>query len=112
MPENTVSVARPTKWGNPHDWRDWREQWPWPGMPSGPVPHEAEIGRDEWCKGMAVQAFEEDVRDGVIALPFHELRGKNLACWCRLGGWPKSCHADILLELANPTTNPDLTEGE
>lgn len=28
----------------------------------------------------------------------HELRGKNLACWCRAG---KPCHADVLLELAN-----------
>lgn len=28
----------------------------------------------------------------------HELRGKNLACWCRDG---QACHADVLLELAN-----------
>lgn len=27
-----------------------------------------------------------------------ELRGKNLACWCRLD---QPCHADVLLELAN-----------
>ena len=26
------------------------------------------------------------------------LRGKNLACWCKEG---ESCHADVLLELAN-----------
>jgi hypothetical protein len=26
------------------------------------------------------------------------LRGKNLACWCRLDA---PCHADVLLELAN-----------
>ncbi|MET3514306.1 hypothetical protein ABIC63_002078 [Pseudacidovorax sp. 1753] len=26
------------------------------------------------------------------------LRGKNLACWCKPGA---SCHADVLLELAN-----------
>lgn len=26
------------------------------------------------------------------------LRGKNLACWCPLD---QSCHADVLLELAN-----------
>jgi hypothetical protein len=26
------------------------------------------------------------------------LRGKNLACWCKLG---TACHADVLLELAN-----------
>jgi len=27
-----------------------------------------------------------------------ELRGKNLACWCRSD---ESCHADVLLEIAN-----------
>jgi hypothetical protein len=27
-----------------------------------------------------------------------ELRGKNLACWCKPG---EPCHADVLLELAN-----------
>ncbi len=27
-----------------------------------------------------------------------DLRGKNLACWCRLD---QPCHADVLLELAN-----------
>jgi hypothetical protein len=27
-----------------------------------------------------------------------ELRGKNLACWCKPGD---PCHADVLLELAN-----------
>jgi Domain of unknown function (DUF4326) len=29
------------------------------------------------------------------------LTGKNLACWCRLDGKP--CHADTLLQIANPT---------
>ena len=28
----------------------------------------------------------------------HELRGKDLICWCA----PESCHADVLAELANP----------
>jgi len=27
-----------------------------------------------------------------------ELRGKNLACWCKLS---EVCHADVLLEIAN-----------
>jgi hypothetical protein len=27
-----------------------------------------------------------------------QLRGKNLACWCKPGA---PCHADVLLELAN-----------
>jgi hypothetical protein len=36
-------------------------------------------------------------------LPVAELRGKNLACWCAPGD---KCHADILLELANPSPPP------
>jgi hypothetical protein len=28
-----------------------------------------------------------------------ELRGRDLACWCRRKTWP--CHADVLLEIAN-----------
>jgi hypothetical protein len=27
----------------------------------------------------------------------HELRGKNLVCWCA----PERCHAEVLIELAN-----------
>jgi hypothetical protein len=29
-----------------------------------------------------------------------DLAGKNLACWCKPG---EPCHADVLLDLANPT---------
>lgn len=31
------------------------------------------------------------------------LRGKNLACWCKSD---EPCHADVLLELANPPSPP------
>ena len=37
-------------------------------------------------------------------LDLSELRGHDLACWCPLvddDGKPVSCHADLLLELAN-----------
>ena len=30
-----------------------------------------------------------------------ELRGKNLACWCKTGVLGSPCHADVLLKLAN-----------
>ena len=32
-----------------------------------------------------------------------ELRGKNLACWCKPG---TPCHADVLIELANKEPTP------
>lgn len=36
-----------------------------------------------------------------------ELRGRDLACWCRRKTWP--CHADVLLEVANsPRIGGDL----
>lgn len=82
MPENTVYVGRPTKWGNPHK------------RGHGSIrTHED-----------AVHCFEEMLKygdDDCYPLDeeiIRELRGKNLACWCSL---KSSCHADILLEIAN-----------
>ena len=69
MPPNTVNVARPSKWGNPY--------------------RVEEYGREG-----AIQKY----RKWLIGRDLSELRGKNLACWCRLD---QACHADILLELAN-----------
>jgi hypothetical protein len=34
------------------------------------------------------------------------LRGKDLACWCRLD---QACHADVLLKLANAPLECDAT---
>ena len=37
-----------------------------------------------------------------------ELRGKDLMCWCPLedeDGNPIPCHAEVLLEIANPKEN-------
>lgn len=46
------------------------------------------------CPSWQEQADARDTIMGSIA----ELRGKNLACWCKPGA---PCHADVLLELAN-----------
>ena len=75
LPPNTVSVARPSKWGNPFT--------------------VAEYGRS-----LAVANFRNRLigMDLIGALDLSELRGKNLACWCRPHD---ECHADILLEMAN-----------
>ena len=42
----------------------------------------------------AVEAF----REGYEFDDIEELRGKDLACWCKLSD---PCHADVLLEWAN-----------
>lgn len=102
MPPNTVLVSRPSKWGNPHDWRGWLSDWP-AELPPRPL-HSDEMSRESWCKDRAAQAFREDLADGSLNLPLHELRGKNLACWCKPG---EPCHADVLLELANAPTSTE-----
>lgn len=93
MPPNTVYVGRPTKWGNPFT----PEQY-WDAGYSGSV---------EVALGHCVNAFRAMMTGrshwahGSTAYPqisISELRGKNLACWCKSGD---PCHADVLLELAN-----------
>ncbi|MEW1990745.1 DUF4326 domain-containing protein [Microbacterium sp. NPDC078849] len=80
-PDNTVVVARPSKWGNPF----------------------RVVNGD---RARAVELFE---RSAIGFGTFHpdliraELAGKNLACWCPLPapGEPDICHAAILLEIAS-----------
>lgn len=49
---------------------------------------------------MAVRWFGEDVAILLKSQPdaLAPLRGKDLACWCRIG---EPCHADVLLKAAN-----------
>lgn len=91
MPDNTVKVDRTTRWGN----------------------QAAKIGDDiSYYTAGCTCATAHDVVD--LFRRFMEahkaanptdfetwitpLRGKNLACWCKLGA---PCHADVLLKLAN-----------
>jgi hypothetical protein len=90
MPTNTVKVDRTTQWGNV-----------------------VKVGSEASVEGIdgnrytvtvtpaiAVAIHRQVVEDGLKRNPGHldDLRGKNLACWCRLG---EPCHAGTLLELAN-----------
>lgn len=96
MPENTVSVTRPGKWGNPFKVGD--------------------TVKNHFGKEFKINTAQEAVncyrnlvliklnpgfifgQELVITADLSELRGKNLACFCPLD---QPCHADILLELAN-----------
>lgn len=82
MPANTVSVARPTKYGNPH---------------SVGYCYECRV---DHTREEAVAKFRALLSEFVPS-QFAELRGKNLACWCKLGKLGEPCHADVLLEIAN-----------
>jgi hypothetical protein len=77
-----INCARPTKHGNPY-----------------------RVG----CDGTATECVEQyryewemrlrgPVMGMVARAQLDELRGRNLACWCKHGD---PCHADVLLELAN-----------
>lgn len=75
LPANTVYVGRPTKWGNPF-------------RPGPDLTRTRMIAK--------YRAYLRRKPELMKALP--ELRGKNLACWCKPGD---PCHADVLLKLAN-----------
>ena len=99
MPPNTVYVGRPSKWGNPFSVRDAEAA----GLNFRSAEHaRAVVVRHFrwWLDGDRVHWMgkESDAAAAAILNNIHDLRGKNLACWCPLDG---PCHADVLLELAN-----------
>lgn len=93
LPDNAVVVARPSRWGNPFI-----------------------VGRDgtrlqcaakfALLAGGFISLSEGVDPDAQLALwrrirrSIDTLAGKDLACWCALDGG--ACHADVLLQLANP----------
>jgi hypothetical protein len=83
MPEGVVSVARPTKWGNP-----WK-----PGDTYRGTFKIADLRH-----AFVLYRAEAPMNLSLVAAAQRELRGKTLACWCPPH---QSCHADVLLELAN-----------
>lgn len=106
MPENTISVTRPGRFGNPFQVGFWAK------IGLG-------VGRDMMeylmCKESkyanhpeydfiatpekAVAMYREYLkRYPLNERQVNELKGKNLACWCKIG---EPCHADVLLEIAN-----------
>lgn len=98
MPPNTVKVDRTTHWGNPYragihaDHQhavDCHRYLVTLGRPAKTAP---------WPDSDPL-VYASDVRRNIGSL-----RGKNLACWCSLA---QPCHAEVLLELANPRTKKD-----
>lgn len=106
MPENTVYVGRPTKWGNPlklvgdmiYINASWRRKIldPWVYFKQGTIEDVVKyydlLLNGEWL------GDNEDMRYWNIELhklPFNELKGKDLACFCSLSC---ACHADVLLK--------------
>lgn len=74
IPMNSVYVGRPSKWGNPF-----------------------RIG-EHGTREQVIAEYERWIQtQPQLLAALHELRGKNLVCWCA----PQACHADVLLRMAN-----------
>jgi hypothetical protein len=84
MPENTVKVDRTTMWGNRWKVGTWSNT----------------LGREVETTQEAVDLYRRLLwpTPNERAWVAENLRGKNLACWCKLG---EPCHADVLLVIAN-----------
>lgn len=108
MPENTLYVGRGSRWGNPFRIVKYSDG-KWAIKTDG----------SEECTKILIKhchavydTKEEATADAIKCYTFwlfpsthsmqiddiKSLRGKNLACWCRLDC---ACHADVLLKLAN-----------
>ena len=95
-PAGAIVVARPTPFGQP-------------------VPrHQRRLcGRCHPIRGLGNRPHAQPVRCGSktytppMPADLESLRGKDLCCGCPLDG---PCHADVLLELANPTTERTHTQ--
>lgn len=90
-PENTVVVSRPTKWGNPF------RVGPRTTRDEAVFAHKA-LMHGYLCVTSDPSMSEQEEYAKYVKRNSWRLRGKNLACWCRLD---QDCHADILLKIAN-----------
>ena len=95
LPPNTVVVSRPSKWGNPFKVTAERSQI-------------LAVGAFQtWITVDGVTAGIADRKQWMLD-NLKELRGKNLACWCKPG---TACHADVLLRLANDPSSATRPTG-
>lgn len=113
MPENTVYVGRPSKWGNPfriyHDHHLIGPGWTvaratWRHIPSAECVNAYVSSSELMGPIVTVRIFRDlmelRARDerGHLYDWLRPLTGHDLACWCPLD---QPCHADVLLEIAN-----------
>jgi hypothetical protein len=75
-PDGAISVARPHEWGNPF-----------------------KVGVHAVDATEAVQLYRRWLPGTRLLYQISELSGHDLMCFCPLD---QACHADVLLELANP----------
>lgn len=90
LPAVAVTRGPGKRWGNPYKTGD-----------LDPVTYEpmTASGAVFWFKADLDPLVSAEADTDRSAIRF-ALAGRNLACWCKLGS---PCHADVLLEIANPT---------
>jgi hypothetical protein len=76
---------------------------PAPGLRKSPYANPFKIGRDAVDAADAVRLYRQWLPGTDLYRDLSELAGHDLACWCQLD---QPCHADVLLELANPWPRP------
>jgi hypothetical protein len=88
LPPGSVWVARPTCWGNPFKIDHTQRHFV--------TAHDESVRMfREWVMAPERAELREKARA--------ELRGLDLACWCRPG---LACHSDVWLEIANGPEGP------
>lgn len=120
-PEGVIVVSRPSRWGNPFriyrghsligpSWGQARGIWGHINANACIYGYVTTSGRmdiqaavDQFRVLMDVRARDEPDRLREWLAP---LRGHDLACWCPLD---QPCHADVLLEIANFSTESEVT---
>jgi hypothetical protein len=93
MPPNTLSVTRPGPWGNPFKVTG--------DMPQAQVVSDfrLELRYEALASELGLPVRSQHMR--WIAEHVSELKGLNLACYCKAD---QPCHADVLLSIANRAT--------
>lgn len=99
MPEGAVKVDRSTRWGNPFR----------VGVhgTAAECVHRFTLLCGGYICISDPKIEPSDLKAYLAYAAGHltDLKGKDLACWCRKG---QPCHADVLLELAN-SEEPDVS---
>lgn len=98
LPENAVSVARPTRWGNPFTIGG-ELSFPFSELDE---PFGGSHVRD-CAHAVALFGAYARITNGYEFLARRDLAGKSLGCWCPLPepGEPDICHAAVLLAISN-----------
>ncbi len=90
MPANTMKVDRSTRWGNPFKVGE--------NALHPTTKRQIEVETREQAIELFALYLDSPAGRPVATAATVELRGSNLACWCKAG---LSCHGDVLLRVAN-----------